>query len=516
MRTRARDEFEAGSSSELTPQKRPKSPRIMAEESDFSADFLCDEEFEQADPESQASTPGNLTPRREQDAERSLFGSSSDSEQEGHVDPTSDISLLSASTKISARLSQRQIEHIKHLRQERDDQAKRDRRLQSEVRKQQRRDRQSRLKEEADEKRKRDFVLSITIEWQNTHVPVEVYNLFCKWLGSVSSWWSVAYEKGASLALWHLQAAAVIRSVSVDRIRKDWYQYSGWSVCRPPVSKVNCCFKEATGKGLHTQHGLLGYTRKDLDKYEGHQWSCHPSVTPEELKVGDDLFVQFGRGIKGNTCQLTESNFLDRALIFFDRFLKKNPGAARLDYVLREMLRSGLFSIHGKFLTHHGTFNYQRSQLAFISRIWPESVESGDVRAIFFSVPKPRDNTELKEKKPIFTKRPETDPFVAQDEFIRVPFGDSDDSSEGEADLRCRAQRAECSRAAEQQDRRERDRVRPSFSDVVLNRLADTWDASDRRHADPRLEAAFHRQDIDPNMLQDNSLLLRDTSTAHL
>ena len=54
------------------------------------------------------------------------------------------------------------------------------------------------------------------------------------------------------------------------------------------------------------------------------------------------------------------------------------------------------------------------------------------------------------------------------------------------------------------------------LSDVVLNRLADTWDASDRRHADPRLEAAFHRQDIDPNMLQDNSLLLRDTSTAHL
>ena len=130
----------------------------------------------------------------------------------------------------------------------------------------------------------------------------------------VSKWWAASYEKGATLGHFHIQAVAVMDAVSCNQMKKDWYEFSGWNENRPRVKKVSVMFREATGKGLHTQYGLLGYIRKDCARYDGHLFFCDPSVTEEEMREGDMLYVKFGKGNKGNPCQLTEVNILDRAL----------------------------------------------------------------------------------------------------------------------------------------------------------------------------------------------------------
>ena len=72
--------------------------------------------------------------------------------------------------------------------------------------------------------------------------------------------------------------------MSVLAVKKQWIVFAGWNVVAPP-HKVNNCFKEASGKFLSTQHGLLGYVRKDLGEYDGHLIYCSPSVTDQEKEL---------------------------------------------------------------------------------------------------------------------------------------------------------------------------------------------------------------------------------------
>ena len=233
------------------------------------------------------------------------------------------------------------------------------------------------------------------------------------------------------------------------------------------------------------------------------------------MKEGDMIYVKFGKGNKSNPCQLTDMNLLDRALVYYERFIK-NPMYATLEYVLCEMLKTGQYSIHGRFFTHSGTFNYGRAQLAFISRVWPETVNTGDVRGIFFSVPRPQDRTQFKDRISTPNAPSAHDPFASQDLYVKVPFCSDDESDEepdarrhdpdelGDRHARAQQDRAESSAAAAN-----RARVR-HVPHGILSALADTSGATDHAHRDPRVQAFLSDPEIDPNMLQDESFLLRD------
>ena len=249
-----------------------------------------------------------------------LFSSSSEgseNEQEDHASTgevsnggDDELAGITAATKIdSRRMPARVVGHIKHLRQVRDYAKKQDRLL-AKLEKKHARNRERRA---AELRKVRTFNLSITLEWQGHHVPTSVFYSFKRWLAQRSEWWAVAYEHGPTCGFWHLQSAAIIDDISIQAIKTSWHAFVGWDAQRPPVRKVNLCMKELSGKGLHTQVGMLGYTRKDLDKYEGHLWACAPAVTEDECSEADLVYVQFGKGDKGQSCVLTEANLIDRA-----------------------------------------------------------------------------------------------------------------------------------------------------------------------------------------------------------
>ena len=461
-----------------------------------------------------------------------LFSSSSEeseNEQEDHASTgevsnggDDELAGITAATKIdSRRMSARVVGHIKHLRQVRD-YAKRQDRLLAKLEKKHARNRERRA---AELRKVRTFNLSITLEWQGHHVPTSVFYSFKRWLAQRSEWWAVAYERGPTCGFWHLQSAAIIDDISIQAIKTSWHAFVGWDAQRPPVRKVNLCMKELSGKGLHTQVGMLGYTRKDLVTYEGHLWACAPAVTEDECSEADLVYVQFGKGDKGQSCVLTEANLIDRAIVYYDRFIKC-PASADLDCVLTEMLRTGRYSIHGKFFTSNGSFNYGRAQLAFLSRVAPKDTSTDDTRKIFFMLPKPRDDTAFTtpetRRNPKHDQRPGPDFFADGSTF--VPF----DNEDGLRSCESRRDRGHTDRPRSPSTSRLEPRCldfaidkrpiprapRPVCPDELIEKIGDTTTASDRPHRDPRIASLCRAQPAqDFSLLQGSSLQLRDDLT---
>lgn len=478
-----------------------------------------DDESDQAEEELEAQSSQAST------GKASISDPDQDNSDHGERDEASDEELcgITADTQInSRRQSQKVVQHIRNLRRIRRENKKKDKLMDKLEKKQAkfnaRRDRE-------DEKR-REFILSITLEWSGAHVPLDVFTQFQSWLATTSEWWAAAYEKGSTLGLWHIQAVAVISEVGIAAIKKSWYVFSGWDVNRPKVRKVNLCIKEAKGKGLHTRIGLLGYSRKDCDKYEGHLWSCSPTVTPEEMQEGDLLFCQFGKGDKGNSCQLTETNLLDRAIVYWERFIK-DPLVCELDHVLSEMLRTGRYSIHGKFFTSNGAWSFPRAQLAFMSRLVPADTRIDDVKRIFFTIPKPRDDTAPQTPQPCSSRdisRPctprKSDPFARKCSY--VPFDDDDDSDDDDLvhSVNIAATSRTLSRSSTVRtldfdiDTRPDNSIQP---DSVIDRLGcTTTSISDRPFSDPTVESIMSRHRPSSPVLQDRSCELQPKYTQPL
>ena len=125
--------------------------------------------------------------------------------------------------------------------------------------------------------------------------------------------------------------------------------------------------------------------------YPDHQIEYHQSVTEEEKAEGDRQYAMYGNPAKVNQVKLTKINLLERAAVYFKRFIK-HPLHSSIDHVLCCMLQSGKYSISTEFLQYYGALNLERTQATFNALIIPEAVTKSDVMAIFFAV-RNRDGT---------------------------------------------------------------------------------------------------------------------------
>ena len=333
-------------------------------------------------PESPSATSSE-SPRLQRQTQRSSTSSrdQADDADSAHTTPEK----IDGRTRISKRLTPEQIEFIRSERAKEKFVSKQSQRLERA---------NSNLADEdrrhaENEAKKRELVLSLTLEWQGHHLPLDVFGQFRQWLEQYSSWFAVAYEKGSTVGLWHAQAVAVFFERSPAAVKGLWKRFSARHG-DPPHCKVNICFKEASQKGLSTRFGLLGYVRKDMGEYEGHLLIHSDSVTEEQIRQGDLLYLAMGKSHKTSECCLTANNFIDRAALFFDKKVK-NPAMMDLDYVLCQMVHTGKYSIHGSFFTEHGAMYYQRAQAAFCARITPTATTVQDVHTMIFNRRSKRD-----------------------------------------------------------------------------------------------------------------------------
>ena len=122
----------------------------------------------------------------------------------------------------------------------------------------------------------------------------------------------------------------------------------------------------------------------------GHLLIHSDSVTEEQIRQGDLLYLAMGKSHKTSECCLTQTNFIDRAALFFDKKVK-NPAMMDLDYVLCQMVHTGKYSIHGSFFTEHGAIHYQRAQAAFCARITPTATTPAYIHTMIFTRRSKRD-----------------------------------------------------------------------------------------------------------------------------
>ena len=93
----------------------------------------------------------------------------------------------------------------------------------------------------------------------------------------------------------------------------------------------------------------------------------------------------FGNPAKVNQVKLTKINLLERAAVYFKRFIK-HPLHSAIDHVLCCMLQSGKYSISTEFLQYYGSLNLERTQATFNALIIPEAVTKSQVRITLHSV----------------------------------------------------------------------------------------------------------------------------------
>ena len=285
----------------------------------------------------------------------------------------------------------------------------------------------TRSKRAAEDIKKREIILSLTVEWNGRDLPREFIETFRRWLEREASWWSFSYERGSTCGFAHLQGVGKFFAVSKTSVKKSWYVFSGWDVNSPPV-RVCVMFRETSGKGLSTQLGLLGYVRKDCNKYDDHFHLCSANVSDSERAEGDALYCAMGKADKTSECLLTEANFIDRSSVFYERKIR-NPALSNLDYVLKEMLNTGRYAVHGKFFAGGGLV-FRRAQAAFHAKVFPTSTTEEDVHEIFFNKKlwaatihrdELHERLDSARSAPVTRDGPDADdPFEANDEHVLI------------------------------------------------------------------------------------------------
>ena len=140
------------------------------------------------------------------------------------------------------------------------------------------------------------------------------------------------------------------------------------------------------------------------------------SVQDAEKVRGDELYLALGKSDKTADCLLTSTNFIERASLFFDKRIC-NPALADLDYVLKEMLQTGKFSIHGSFFHMQGAMVYSRAQTAFQCRVFPSQTSVSDVHRIMFTTRHIRDDIAQSVDR---DADDDFDPFEAQSAYVTL------------------------------------------------------------------------------------------------
>ena len=148
-------------------------------------------------------------------------------------------------------------------------------------------------------------------------------------------------------------------------------------------------FRELKNRDLHTPEGMLGYTLKDCDEYDGWMALLHDDVTDAEVERGRELYAMFGAPEKCNTVSLTRVNLLERATAFYK--VNKRRGMFHLDptpieEVLLAMLVSGNFRPGAEWIVPRfgEGANYTRAANLFRLYIDPKSAKLEDLAEVFF------------------------------------------------------------------------------------------------------------------------------------
>ena len=284
-------------------------------------------------------------------------------------------------------MSQEQIDKIHEMRRDREEEKKQERKRNAEARSQARRARASEAaarKQEQLRNKRREMSVSVTIERKGRDLALEVFACIVQSLLIIGLWGAFSYERGGTLGLGHAQGVMRLMAFDVKDAKRQIMDFLLVHCTTELIQNLSVCVKSLQQRLLHTDVGMLGYVRKDIGNYGDHQIEYHPTVTDEEKQGGDRQYAMYGNPAKVNQVKLTKINLLERAAVYYKRFIK-HPLHCSITHVLTCMLQSGKYSISTEFLQYYGALNLERTQATFNALIMPAATTNSDVLAIFFA-----------------------------------------------------------------------------------------------------------------------------------
>jgi hypothetical protein len=144
----------------------------------------------------------------------------------------------------------------------------------------------------------------------------------------------------------------------------------------------------ASGKGLHTRLGLIGYSLKTIFKEmkDGNEDSDfkfrYKNVTREEFEAGLEEYKKFGNLDKDKVVLLTLNNihaFAEKWMQFQMHTLH-----APFEEVVYDMIKSRKYKFASIFVKEQSAFNYQRNQALWQLNVAPEQADLGDVMLVLY------------------------------------------------------------------------------------------------------------------------------------
>ena len=262
----------------------------------------------------------------------------------------------------------------------------------------------------------------VTIERKGRDLALEVFAGIVQSLLIIGLWGAFSYECGGTLGLRHAQGVLRLMAFDVKDAKRKIMDFLLVHCTTELIQNLSVCVKSLQQCLLHTDVGMLGYVRKDIGNYGDHQIEYHPTVTDEEKQEGDRQYAMYGNPAKVNQVKLTKINLLERAAVYYKRFIK-HPLHCSITHVLTCMLQSGKYSISTEFLQYYGALNLERTQATFNALIMPAAMTNSDVLAIFFAQRNADGNygRTVSQRKRARSPSPQPDVSGSDFDFVAVP-----------------------------------------------------------------------------------------------
>jgi hypothetical protein len=228
------------------------------------------------------------------------------------------------------------------------------------------------------------LTVSITVAYQQTDIPKEIFDKMKAWLSddcpdTVAG--VVAVERGGVFGHEHLQGVAKVFATTPQQVNIMIKAAVGW---QPLPKGAVVSVRKCTGRALHTFHGLIGYCFKD----EGQSWfQVHLyNVGDEDIERGKEEYLKYGAGDLKKRTPLTPSSVFAKAAVYYQLHARGDRNTVTFQQLLLEMMRTGkYFPVATWVIPFQGRgMSHQRAAALWKMYTNPAAVEAHHVHEVFF------------------------------------------------------------------------------------------------------------------------------------
>ena len=198
---------------------------------------------------------------------------------------------------------------------------------------------------------------------------------------------NVCVERGEADQHLHWQGMMIAITTTPQAFKKDiekGLNYgSAQGECPRPVG-LSISLRKLTGQGLHTKHGIIGYSRKQQN--EPHFEELSHNISNDDRSRGDLEYLLHGKfEVSKNRVPLNMGNLINKMAIFMKfktRCLLRHTNDPI--HLILKMIRSGHYEVGSNWIYDRRGLDVERLRSLWRFQVEPENIEVQDILTVMF------------------------------------------------------------------------------------------------------------------------------------